>query len=142
MISPFKTFKAGGRAAVIALALGAASIVAVPAPVMAQSFSFEFPIAGGDGSFSFGIGRDGVRIRRACLTDREIRRALRDEGWENITFRGERRNRVRVIAEWDRNNRLYSMWVHRCTGEVTDIERVRRRGSRGPGVELNFDLNF
>lgn len=142
MTSLINSIKAGGRAAVIAVALGAASVVAVPAPVMAQSFSFDFPIAGGGGSFSFGIGRDGVRLRRSCLTDREIRRALREEGWENITFRQERRNRVRVIAEWDRNNRLYSMWVHRCTGEVTDIERVRRRGSRGPGVELEFDLNF
>lgn len=133
-------FKAISRGAVVALALGAASVVAMPAPVMAQSFEFNFPIAGGDGSFSFGVGRDGVRVRRACMNDREIRSALRDEGWRNINFRGERGNRVRVIAEWRRNDRLYSMWVNRCNGRVTDIERVRRRGSSGPGIELEFSF--
>ena len=141
MTSLFKTFKAGGRAAVVALAVGAASIVAVPAPVMAQSFSFEFPIAGGEGNFSFGIGRDGVRVRRACMTNNEIRRGLRDEGWSDIRFIDRDGNWVRVVAEWDDNGRYYTMRINRCTGKVRDIERVRRR-SNGPGSGFSLEFNF
>lgn len=139
------TFKAISRGAVVALALGAASVVAMPATAMAQSFEFNFPIAGGDGNFSFGIGRDGVRVRRACMNDREIRNALRDEGWRNIEFRGERRNSVRVLAEWRRTDRLYGMNVNRCNGRISDVERVRRGGGGGggrggPGVEFQFNI--
>ena len=141
MTSVFKTFKAGGRAAAVAVALGAASIVAVPAPVMAQSFNFEFPIAGGEGNFSFGIGRDGVRVRRACMTNNEIRRSLRDEDWSDIRIMGRDGNWVRVAARWDDNDRYYTMRVNRCTGKVRDIERVRRR-SNGPGNGFTLEFNF
>ena len=130
------TLKASGRAAVVAVALGAASVVAMPAPVMAQSFNFDFGIGGGGSNFSFSIGRDGVRLRRACLTNDEIRRGLRRQGWEDIRFLDRRGNWVRVIAEWRRNDRTYSMRIDRCSGRVTDIERVRRRG--GGGFEFSI----
>jgi hypothetical protein len=136
------TLKTRGRAAVIALALGAASMTAMPAPAMAQNFSFDFGISGGESNFSFGIGKGGVRIKRDCLTNNEIRRGLRRSGFEDIRFLDRRGNRVSLIAEWDGDGRDYSMRVNRCTGRVSDIERVRRRGGGGNGgFGLQFEIN-
>jgi len=142
-MSQFLTIlKSRGRAVAIALALGATSFAAVPAPAMAQSFNFDFGIRGGDSNFSFGIGRDGVRIRRECLTNNEIRRGLRRAGWDDIRFLDRSGNRLRVIAEW--NGRDYSMRINRCTGRVTDIERLRSRrgGGGGGGNSGGFGLQF
>ena len=141
-MSQFLTMlKNRGRAALIALTLAAASITAMPAPAMAQNFSFDFGISGGQGNFSFGIGQGGVRIKRDCLTNNEIRRGLRRSGWSDIRFIDRSGNRVRLIAEWDGNGRDYSMRINRCTGRVTDIERVRRRGSNSGGFGLQFNFN-
>ena len=135
----------GGRAAVLALALGAASMT--PMPVMAQSpsFSFDFGIGGGGENFSFQLGRGGRHIRRDCLTTNEIRRGLRRQGWDDIRFIDRRGNRVQVIAEHRRST--YRLTIHRCTGRVTDIDRVRRdrdrdhrRDRRGPGFGLHFNF--
>ena len=136
------TLKTRGRAVLIALALGATAVTAVPAPAMAQTFSFDFGITGGDSRFSFGIGTGGRRIIRDCLTNREIRRGLRRSGWSDIRFIDSSGRRVRVIAEWDDNGRDYRMRINRCTGRVTDIERLRRRsggGSGGFGLQFNFN---
>lgn len=138
----FSNFKSGGRAAVIALTLAAASVAGMATPAMAQpTFRFDFGISGGDSNFSFGTGRGGVRIKRDCLTNNEIRRGLRRSGFEDIRFGDRRGNRVRVVAEWDRDGRDYSMQVNRCSGQVTNIERVRRGGGGrpgGPGLHFQF----
>jgi hypothetical protein len=115
-----------GRTAAVALVLGATAVTAMPAPAMAQSFKFDFQINGGGADYSWGYDRRGKRIKRDCLNRDEIRRGLRRLDFENIRFVDESRRRVRVIAEYDPNNRLYSMEIHRCSGKVTDIERVRR----------------
>lgn len=128
--------KSKGRAAVIAVVLGAASITAAPAPVMAQSFSFDFGIGGGGDNFSFELDRRGARIRRDCLSNNEIRRGLRRSGWDDIRFLDRRGNRVTVIAEWRRAD--YRLTINRCTGRVTDIDRIRRRGGGGFGLQFNF----
>lgn len=132
--------KSGGRAAIVAMVLGAGALTFAPAPAMAQSFSFDFGIQGGGNSFSFGLNDRGVRFRRDCLTNREIRRGLRRAGFEDIVFVGQSGRWVRIIAEWDGNGRDYSMRVNRCTGRVTDIKRVRRGGSSGFGLQFQFGL--
>lgn len=139
MSSFLNTLKSKGRAAAIALALGATSIVGLPAtPAMAQSFSFDFGISGGSETFSFGVGRGGRRVERECLRNNEIRRGLRGAGFYDIEIGNSSRNRVRVLARWEGNGNLYSMRVHRCSGRVTDIERVRRGGGGNPGFSLQF----
>lgn len=126
-----------GRVAVIALALGASSLTAAPA--FAQSgpsvnFSLEF----GSGGGSFSTERRG----RDCLTDRQIRRGLRDIGFRDISFgRNLGRNRVEVIAEWE-NGRDYSMRVNRCTGRVDRVQRLRRGNGGGGGNGIELELNF
>ena len=129
-MSPFlSTLKTTAKAAVVALALGA---MAMPAPAMAQTFKFNFGIQGGGSSFSFGIGKGGQKFRRNCLTNNEVRRGLRRAGFEDIRFVDRRGVRVTVIAQWDENNRWYSMDVNKCTGKVSNIERVRRGHNNGP----------
>jgi hypothetical protein len=134
MTSMLSTVMKSGRAAIVAVTLGAAAITALP--VQAQSFSFEFGIRGGGNTFSFGID-DGRRFRRACLTNNEIRRGLRRNGFEDIRFLSRRGVRVQVYAEWGR--RAYILTINRCNGRVVDVDRVRRRGGGGgPSFEFNF----
>lgn len=132
------TLKSGGRAAIVAVALGAASLTAAPTTAMAQSFSFDFGISGGGSTFSFGV-QDGVRIRRECLTNREIRRGLSRAGFDEVRIVSDSGRWVRVIAEWSGNGRDYSMRVNRCTGKVTDIKRLRRT-SPGFGLQFQFGM--
>jgi hypothetical protein len=138
MTQVLSTLKKSGRAVMMALVLGAASVTAMPAPAMAQSFNFEFGIGGGGEGFSFGIGRGGDRIRRDCLTNREIRRGLRRNGFEDIRFVDRRGNRVVVVADFGR--RTYRLTINRCTGRVIDVDRIRR-GNR-PGIGLQFDFGY
>lgn len=134
------TLKSSGRAAIVALTLGASVFTAVPA--MAQptpSFNFQFGV-GGDGKPSFGFGVNSGRPNRpdinVCLSDRQIVRGLRDEGYRDIDIIRELpRNRVGVVARYGKN--YYSMRVNRCTGEVDRIQRLR---SFKPG--FSFQFNF
>lgn len=130
------TLKKSGRAAIVALTLGAASFTAMPA--MAQSgptFQFEFGIQGGGNNFSYGFDR-GRKFKRECLTNREVRRGLERRGWDDIRFVDRRGVRVKVVADWGR--RTYAMTINKCTGRVTDIERLYRPFRPG----FNFQFNF
>jgi hypothetical protein len=127
------TFKTGTRALVVS-ALIAATAIAGAAPAQAQSFSFNFGINGGGSSFSYGINPGGKKFKRGCLSNREIRRGLEDSGFYDVEIRGDSGVRVRVIATWEENDRDYSMRVNRCSGKVTDIERIR--GGKGPGKPI------
>jgi hypothetical protein len=122
-----------GRAAVVALTLGAATLSAMPA--QAQSFNFSFGIEGGGSNFSFGVDK-GKKIKRECLTNNEVRRGLRREGFDNIRFVDRKGVRVKVVADYGR--RTYAMTINRCTGRVTDIERLRTRYHPGFRFQFNF----
>lgn len=122
-----------GRAAIVAVTLGAAAFTAMP--VQAQSFSFDFGIQGGGGSFSYGFD-NGRRFQRECLTNREIRRALQRAGWDDIRFVERRGVRVRIVADWGR--RTYAFTLNRCTGRVSNVERLRR--PYFPGFRFQFSF--
>lgn len=139
MTTMLNTVLKSGRAAIVALTLGAATVTALP--VQAQSFSFSFGINGGGSDFAFGL-RDGRKFKRECLTNNEIRRGLRRNGFEDIRFLDRRGVRVKVYAEFGR--RAFILTINRCTGRVIDIDRVRRdrgydRDDR-PGVGLQFNF--
>ena len=101
------------KAAVIALALGAGT-VATALPVQAQGFSF-----------SFGFGNDNGRFgTTVCLTEFQLRRAIRDQGYSNVALNVENDNRIKARAtrgEW-----VYQLLVNACTGRILDRERLRR----------------
>ena len=126
-----------GRAAIIAVTLGAAAFTAMP--VQAQSgnpsFNFQFGIQGGGDGFSYRFD-NGRRFQRDCLTNNEIRRGLRRMGWDDIRFVDRRGVRVKVVADWGR--RTYAMTINRCTGRVSDVERLRR--PYGPGFRFQFNF--
>jgi len=134
--------KSSGRAAVIALTLGASTFAVVPA-AQAQSFNFQFGVDGsGKPSVGFGVdsgerGRPGRPIRpQVCYSEREIIRGIRNEGYRDVqVVRQLPRNRLGVIARDGRT--WYSMRVNQCTGEVDRIERLR---NFRPG--LRFEFNF
>lgn len=134
MTSILSTVMKSGRAAIVAVTLGAAALSA--APVQAQSFNFEFGIQGGGNSFSYGFDQ-GRKFKRECLTNREIRRGLNRAGFDDIRFVDRQGVRVKVIADFGR--RTYSMTINRCTGRVSNIERLRR-GHGGPGFGLQFNF--
>jgi hypothetical protein len=126
-----------GRAAIVALTLGATAFTAVPA--MAQSgnpsFNFEFGIQGGGDNFSYRFD-NGKRHKRECLTNNEVRRGLQRLGWRDIRFVDRRGIRVKVVADWGR--RTYAMTINKCTGRVTDIERLRQPFHPGFRFQFNF----
>lgn len=143
MTQILSTLRKSSRAAVVALALGAATVTAMPAPALAQagpSFSFQLGIGGDGGSFRFRGGDDHDDNRVVCLTNDEIRRGLRRNGFRNIDIVGARsRNRVEVVASY--GNRRYLLTVNRCTGQVRIIERLRRSlPGGGFGLQFNFGM--
>jgi hypothetical protein len=101
------------RAAVIGLVLTGTTLTAMPAAQAAPSFSF-----------SFNIGGDRF-TQRDCLSDRQVRRLLRWQGYDEIRFTDRRGKIVTVRAEKGRHD--YRVTVNACTGRIIDIDRLRRR---------------
>ncbi len=85
-------------------------------------------VPAGAAQFHFGFGTDGFGFRRPLLclelTDRQIRNAVRDQGYSNIylNVRNDRRIQVRATrGEW-----VYLLRVSTCTGAILDRQRLRR----------------
>lgn len=132
-------FKRIARATLVAAILGASALAAAPA----QAQAFDFSITTPEGfSFSFGGGGFSGRqfhkpqrdYRHACMSDHELRRQLRDQGFYNIHLDQGRRGWVHIWAE--RRHSAYTMDVNTCTGTIANIDRERghrRRGSTAFG---------
>ncbi len=131
------TVMKSGRAAIVALTLGAAAVTAMPVQAASSSsnpsFNFQFGIQGGGDNFSYRFD-NGRKHKRECLTNSEVRRGLSRLGWDDIRFVQSKGVRVKVVAEW--HNKTYAMNINKCTGRVTDIERIR--GSYRPGFHFQF----
>jgi hypothetical protein len=112
------------KAAAVALALAGTAVV----PAQAQSgpdvdFNFRF---GGPG-FSVGIG-NGDRWRpnypgRLCMSDRQVRRDLRSDGYHEIRFFDRRGRIVQVTAELGRRD--YRIAYDTCRGRIVGRDRIR-----------------
>ncbi|MDC9824572.1 hypothetical protein PRN20_12580 [Devosia sp. ZB163] len=98
------------RAAVLGLSLAASTI-----PAMAQS------------PFHFGFGTDGFGYRRPLicveLTDRQIRNAVRDQGYRNISLNV--RNDRRIQVRGTRGGWVHLLRVSTCTGAILVRDRLR-----------------
>jgi hypothetical protein len=116
----------------MALTLAAAAIGATPAS--AQSLGPDFNIGGSaeqpdsggpaqPNAKSFGTQRDynSRGFQLGCMSNREIRRGLRDYGFSDIEFtRILGRSRVKVQALFE-DDWYYSMWINRCSGHVDRV---------------------
>jgi hypothetical protein len=98
------------RAAVLGLAL-----VSTAVPASAAQFSFGF------GTDGFGFRRPLVCIE---LTDRQIRNAVRDQGYSNISLNVRNDRRIQVRAT--RGDWVYLLRVSTCTGAILYRDRLRR----------------
>jgi hypothetical protein len=125
------TLKSTGRAAILAIALGATALTAAPAYAQrggGPGLSFELNLGGGGGGFSIQGGDSSRRgggggdFSLFCLSNSQIRSGLRDYGFRNVDIgRSLGNNRVRVTARYDGD--WYSMRVNRCTGRVDQVRR-------------------
>ena len=104
------------RAAALALALGATGLAGAPA--QAQGFTFGFHIGDEDGFF---IRRP---LRLCLLTDSQLRRAIRQQGYHDIFLNVANNNRIQVRAT--KGAWVYLLTVNSCTGRILDRDRLRR----------------
>lgn len=137
-----------GRAAAVALALGASVVTAMPVQAASEpSFNFQLGVGKDGNVMSFGADsgngrrdhdRRDFRPFHQCVSNREVLRGLRDYGFDYVDIvRDLSRTRVAVVGEW--RNRTYAMKVNKCTGEVYDVQRLRKqRGQPGFSLQFNF----
>lgn len=123
-------FKRTGRAAMVAVALGATAITGAAftaAPAQAQPGpSFGFSLDFGPGEFRFGTDR-GRPVY--CYSDNQVRRLVRSWGYDDVRIRNANRNRVTLTGELGRRD--YRLVVDRCSGRIIDRDRTDRRGGGG-----------
>lgn len=98
-------------AAVLGLVLAAATL-----PAQAASMQFQF-----------GFGTDGFGFRRPLLcielTDRQIRNAVKAQGYHDIFLNVANDRRIQVRAT--RGGWVYLLRVSTCTGAILDRDRLR-----------------
>ena len=110
------------RAAAVAIALGGTVVTAVP--VQAQP-SIEFRFGGPGFGFHFDTDRRRGDWRRHCMSNPQVRRDLRRDGYRNIRFFDRRGRIVHVTARLGR--RHYVIAYDTCRGRIVDRDRIRRR---------------
>ena len=82
-----------------------------------------------------GYGYDGRR--RHCLTQKRIRRQLRNAGYYQIQWRKARHSTINYHA-WHDDGRLYRLQVDRCNGEIVRSHVLLNGG--GPRDYRNGNL--
>jgi hypothetical protein len=110
------------RAAAVAVALAATALPAMPVQAQNVDLDFRFRVPGL--SFSWG---DGERNRRGfCLSNREVRRDLRRDGYREIRFLDRRGRIVHLTAELQRpgRDRDYRIAYDTCRGRIVDRDRI------------------
>jgi hypothetical protein len=147
-----QTLKTTGRAALVAVALGATAFTAMPAQAAepSGSFSLQFGNGGNHGGpkffgrgFGFGGGNGGITLHfgdrdffNYCLTNRQIERALDDRGFNQVRIVKSGDRKVIAVGKW--SGRWYEMRVDRCTGKVDHVKRVKQRNNGAFSITLNF----
>jgi hypothetical protein len=115
----------GRLAAAILMTLSLAGAGPMSAsPVQAQlSFGFGFDYDDEDDNFVF--------PRLCILTDRGLRDAIEDAGYENVSLNVANGDYVQARAR--RGDWVYLLRVNACTGEILDRERLRRASTGNEG---------
>ena len=123
------TLKKSGRAALVALAMGAVSMTAMPVQAAGEpSFNFQLGIGNDGGVMGFELNKKskkGYFPIKKCLTNRQVENGLEWYGFDDADVVKKLSNsKVLVIAEW--HNKFYSMTVNKCTGEVYNVKRLKK----------------
>jgi hypothetical protein len=101
--------------AAAALAVGLLHVAAPPAQAQ-LSFGFGFNYNKENGDFLF--------PRLCILTDRGLRNAIEDQGYEDVYLNAPIGRHVQARAR--DGNWIYLLRVNVCTGEIVERERLRR----------------
>jgi len=145
------TLKKSGRAALVALAMGAVSMTAMPVQAAEPNFNFQLGIGNDGGVMGFELNNkknfNKWKPIKKCLTDKQVERGLEWYGFDDAdVVRKLSNSKVLVVAEW--NNRYYSMTVNKCTGEVYNVKRLKKgydfwdgpsKGPKGPKGGFGFE---
>jgi hypothetical protein len=139
------TLKSTGRAALVAVALGATAFTAVPAQAAPQN-SFSLQLNGGNGnSVQFGNNQGSVTLRfgndfaNYCLTNKQIRNALEDYGFRKVQIVKKINDRkVVVVARY--SGVWYEMRVDRCSGKVDKVKKLKKQNFYGNN--FSFTITF
>ena len=136
-MSLLTTLKTGGRAALIALSLGAATLVAAPAqaagPTPSFGFSFNFGNGGGPGMY-FNYGGNP---KYACLSDKQIFWQLKNQGYSKVKIVKSKGYNVIVVARY--HNKWYQLAVNRCNGKIKSAPlNYNGNGNSGFNITLSF----
>jgi hypothetical protein len=140
------TFKNTGRAAVVALALGATAFAAVPAQA-APSSSFSLSLNGGNGSgitFGTGNGHGSVQLHFGngnygykCYTNNQVEKALGKYGFRQAdVVKKLKGDRVLVVAK--HQGTWYEMRVDKCSGKVDKVKKLKWKNNNN----FNFTITF
>ncbi|HWA17992.1 MAG TPA: hypothetical protein VG757_03270 [Devosia sp.] len=145
------TIKTTGRAALVAVALGATAFTAMPVQAAEPSGSFSLQFGNGGGpkyfghgfGFGFGNGNGSIQLHfgdrdffNYCLTNRQIERGLDNRGFDRVRIVKSGERKVIAVGKW--GSRWYEMRVDRCTGKVDRVKRVNQRPNGSFSITLNF----
>jgi hypothetical protein len=130
------------RAAALAVTIVgiAGTAPAFAALALGGSLSLDFgvaPPAGDDQTQFKKFGGDEDEDDSWCyeLTNKQIRRGLRNAGFDDVDFiKDLQHDRVRVEALFEEDGWVYSMRIDRCDGEVDQIEALYEAE--------DFDIDF
>lgn len=147
MTLSLSTLKKSGRAALVALAMGAVSMTAMPVQAAEPNFNFQLGIGNNGGVFGFELNSKNKKKYlpiKKCLTNNQVENALEWYGFDDAdVVKRLSSSRVLVVAEW--NNRYYSMTVNKCSGEVYNVKRLKKGydfwdgPKKGPGVGFGYE---
>lgn len=145
MTLSLSTLKKSGRAALVALAMGAVSMTAMPVQAAEPNFNFQLGIGNNGGVFGFELNNKNKKKYfpiKKCLTNSQVENALEWYGFDDAdVVKKLSKSKVLVIAEW--NNKYYSMTVNKCTGEVYNVKKLKKGfdfyDGDGPGVGFGYE---
>ena len=103
----------------VAVVLGAGLVAATPSHAQ-LSFGFGFDYDAEDDNFVF--------PRLCILTDRGLRNAIEDAGYEDVFLNVPNDRYVQARAR--DGNWIYLLRVNVCTGEIVERKRLRRASSQ------------
>lgn len=145
MTTPPSIFKTVASVALVAIGLAIVAFGVMPAQAQ-PAINFNLDIPGGQSGMALGIsaGGTGPSIHESqddagtrCLTNREVRRGVENNGYERVEITDEL-PRERVAVRAMQGNWLYAMDVDKCSGAVERVQRVRRVQGGGFGLQFNF----
>ena len=158
MTLSLSTLKKSGRAALVALAMGAVGLTAMPVQAAEPNFNFQLGIGNNGGVFGFELNNKNKKKYfpiKKCLTNNQVENALEWYGFDDANVvKKLSSSKVLVIAEW--HNRYYSMTVNKCSGEVYNVKKLKKGfdfyddGYKGPkggfgyekdGFSFQFGIN-